>query len=145
MNESIEDIYRAIPHRPPFLFVDRVIEMDEKRIVAEKRLSPDLDFFKGHYPDFPIMPGALLCESVFQAGAILLSQHFDEKTGDVPAVTRIKDAKLKKMVRPGDVIRIEAELVDRLGFAFYMKGKVLSDGKLAASLSFTCAMIPARG
>ncbi len=103
-----DNILGAIPHRPPFLFIDRIIEMDETKILAEKKLSPDLDFFEGHYPDFPVMPGVLTLESVFQAGAVLLSQHVTGHESGVPVLTRIKNAKFKKMVRPGDTLMISA-------------------------------------
>lgn len=133
------DIEQAIPHRPPFLFIDRVLEMDENRIVAEKWLDPSLDFFRGHYPGFPIMPGALTCESIFQAGAILLSGRLEK---GVPVVTRIKDAKFKRMIMPGDTITLETRIDDRLGAAFYMKGAARVGGKLAVSVSFTCTAAP---
>ncbi|MBI5815180.1 MAG: 3-hydroxyacyl-ACP dehydratase FabZ [Nitrospinae bacterium] len=142
MTNSIVDIASAIPHRPPFLFVDRVVEMDDKRIVAEKYLSPDLDFFKGHYPHFPVMPGALTMESVIQAGAILLSMAAG--AGDVskgtPVLVRVRDAKFKKMIRPGDTITLEAELVERVANAFMMKGTAKVAGETAVSVQFTCAM-----
>ncbi len=139
------DILATIPHRAPFLFVDRVLDLDERKIRAEKYLSPDLDFFKGHYPDFPIMPGALTCESIFQAGAILLAQYVENNSSGVPAVTRIRDAKFKKMVRPGDTLLLETELEERVGPAFYMKGRATVGDKLVASVSFTCAMVDPQG
>ncbi|MGK7346586.1 MAG: 3-hydroxyacyl-ACP dehydratase FabZ [Candidatus Nitrospinota bacterium M3_3B_026] len=134
------DIYGAIPHRPPFLFVDKVTEAGEKKIRAEKVFGADLEFFKGHYPHFPVAPGALILESIFQAGAILVSGMAPDPGRGVPVVARIKDAKFRKMVRPGDVLEIEVELEDTLGSAFYMKGRARVDGELAASVSFTCAL-----
>ncbi|VAX22596.1 3-hydroxyacyl-[acyl-carrier-protein] dehydratase, FabZ form [hydrothermal vent metagenome] len=135
-------ILDAIPHRPPFLFIDTIIEMDEKKIVAEKKLTPDLDFFEGHYPDFPVMPGVLTLESVFQAGAVLLSQHVDDMESGVPVLTRIKDAKFKKMVRPGDTLTLEARIEDSIKMVFYMKGSARVEGALVVSVSFTCALAP---
>ncbi|VAX17077.1 3-hydroxyacyl-[acyl-carrier-protein] dehydratase, FabZ form [hydrothermal vent metagenome] len=137
-----DQILDAIPHRPPFLFIDAIIEMDEKKIVAEKKLTPDLDFFEGHYPDFPVMPGVLTMECVFQAGAVLLSQHVDGMESGVPVLTRIKDAKFKKMVRPGDTLTLEAQIEDSIKTVFYMKGSARVDGALAVSVSFTCALAP---
>lgn len=139
MNDQILD---AIPHRPPFLFIDRIIEMDETKILAEKRLPPDLDFFEGHYPDFPVMPGVLTLESIFQAGAVLLSQHIDGRESGVPVLTRIKDAKFRKMVRPGDTLTLEARIEESIKTVFYMKGSARVDDALAASVSFTCALAP---
>jgi 3-hydroxymyristoyl/3-hydroxydecanoyl-(acyl carrier protein) dehydratases len=67
-------IAERIPHRPPFLWLDRVVAIDEAAIRAEKTLPEDLDVFRGHYPGYPLLPGVLLCEAVFQAGAVLLSE-----------------------------------------------------------------------
>jgi len=140
------DILRAIPHRPPFLFVDTVVAMEEKRIVAEKSLSPDLDFFRGHYPHFPIMPGVLTLESIFQAGAILLSAKVGESGAKgVPALTRIRDAKFKQMVRPGDMLTLTVELEEQVGPAFYMKGAASVNGVKAAVVRFTCALVELEG
>lgn len=136
------DIYKAIPHRPPFLFVDRVIEISEEKIVAEKIFPPDHDFYKGHYPHFPVTPGVIVLESVFQAGAILLSQRIKNLEEGVPVLTRIRDAKFKKMARPGDRLELEAEIEDVISNAFYMKGRVRVDGGLVASVVFTCAFAP---
>jgi 3-hydroxyacyl-[acyl-carrier-protein] dehydratase len=141
------DVSRMIPHRPPFLFVDRALELDDKRIVAEKYLSPDLDFFKGHYPGFPLMPGVLTCEAIFQAGAILIGNKTlagDELHG-VPALTRIRDAKFKKMARPGDTLLLTVEVEDRVGPAFFMKGSATIGGQIAVSVTFTCALVKIEG
>jgi 3-hydroxyacyl-[acyl-carrier-protein] dehydratase len=67
---TAEEIRSAIPHRDPFLWIDEVLDVTETRIVARKFLSPELDVFRGHYPDFPVLPGVLQCEACFQAGAI---------------------------------------------------------------------------
>ena len=141
------DVSRAIPHRPPFLFVDRALQLDDKRIVAEKYLSPDLDFFKGHYPGFPLMPGVLTCEAIFQAGAILIGSGTltGEKLDGVPALTRIRDAKFKKMARPGDTLRLTVEVEDRVGPAFFMKGSATIGGDTAVTVSFTCALVKIEG
>ena len=116
--------------------------MDDKRIVAEKDLPEDLDFFKGHYPHFPVMPGALTLESIFQAGAILLSGHMEDKgNAGVPVITRVRDAKFKNMVFPGDTLTLEVELTGRVGPAFYMKGKAMVKDKTAVTVQFTCALV----
>jgi len=67
-----DEILNTIPHRPPFLFVDEIVEQDDERIHTRKTVDADEPFFKGHYPDYPIMPGVLVCECVFQAGALLI-------------------------------------------------------------------------
>ena len=90
-----ERIQSAIPHRPPMLLVDEVISRDEKRIVARKTFRADEFFFQGHYPNQPIVPGVILCESAMQAGAILLSQHMPADGKGVPVATRMNDVKFR--------------------------------------------------
>ena len=134
-------IHEAIPHRSPMLLVDRILEQDAESIVCEKTFSADEYFVQGHYPDFPLVPGVILCECGMQAGAILLSQHASDSDG-VPVATRMSDVKFKRMVRPGETIRIESTLNERVGDAFFLTSKVKCEGKLAARLDFACAMAP---
>jgi 3-hydroxyacyl-[acyl-carrier-protein] dehydratase len=140
------DIYEAIPHRPPFLWVDTVISYDSKTIITEKFISPDLDVFKGHYPDYPLMPGVLLCEAVFQTGALFMAKML-QNSGQVteagrkaPVLTRIRGAKFKREVKPGDTIRIYVTLDENLGNAWFFKGKVLVEDKTALKVDFACAL-----
>ena len=93
----MKDFKHLIPHREPFLFVDRVLEQSENTIKAERVVKDDEFYFKGHYPGNPILPGVLLCEAMFQAGAILMSSIADLSTGGVPVVTRADKIKFKKM------------------------------------------------
>jgi 3-hydroxyacyl-[acyl-carrier-protein] dehydratase len=131
-----EEILRAIPHRPPFLFVDRVVELTETTIKATKQVSPDEPFFQGHYPGYPIMPGVLVCESVFQTGAILLSKTIDSMGEGAPVLTRINKAKFKNMVKPGDTLELQAEIVERLSTAYFLKGKASVGGKTVLTVEF---------
>lgn len=139
---SLEQIHAAIPHRPPFLLVDEIVSQDDKRIVCRKTFSPDEFFYQGHYPQYPLTPGVLLCEACMQAGAILLAQYVKPDEPGVPVATRLNEVRFKRMVRPGETIEMEAELTDRLADAFYLKGRVRCEGKLAASLEFACTMAP---
>ncbi len=134
--KSIED---AIPHRRPMLLVDEIVEQTEKQIICRKTFS-DADFFvQGHFPGYPLVPGVILCECCLQSGAILLSQ-FTPQEGVVPVATRMDGVKFKRMVRPGDTIQIEVTLNEVVSTAYYMTGKVLVDGKLAARLDFACSV-----
>ncbi len=135
---SRQQIYDAIPHRPPFLLVDEIIDWTEKRIECTKVFTGEEDFFAGHYPDYPLVPGVLLCEAAMQCGAILLSRQFDDADGKVPVATRINDVRFKRMVRPGETIRMEVELKERLANAFFLKAKVTVDGKVAVRFEFAC-------
>lgn len=131
---SREQILAAIPHRPPMLLLDEVTSWEEGRIVCQKTFQPDEWFFQGHYPDYPLVPGVLLCEAAMQAGAVLLSKHLP--ADGLPVAGRLNDVKFKRMVRPGDTVQIESRLDERMGDAFFMSGKVTVDGKPAATLNF---------
>jgi len=137
---TLDSIHSAIPHREPFLFVDEIVERSEDRIVCRKRFTGEEFFFGGHYPDFPIVPGALLCEAAMQAGAILLSALVSDDPNAVPVATRMNEVKFKKMVRPGDTIEMDVELTDRLADAFFLKAKVTVAGKLAVRFEFACTL-----
>ena len=139
---SLEEIHNAIPHREPFLMVDRIIEKTDSHIECEKHFSGEEYFYAGHFPSFPITPGVLLCEAAMQAGAILLSGLMTEGDGRIPVATRMNDIKFKHMVRPGQTIRILVDLTERLADAFFMKAKVTCEGKVAVRFEFACALVP---
>lgn len=135
---SREQILAAIPHRPPMLLVDEVVEWELERIVCQRTFRADEFFFQGHYPDFPLVPGVILCEAAMQAGAVLLSKH--SKGEGVPVAGRLNDVKFKRMIRPGDTVRIEATLDERMGDAFFLSAKVICEGKPAVTLNFAVTM-----
>ncbi len=152
------EILNAIPHRPPFLYVDTIVERKEDGIVCRKTFEPDEYFFAGHYPDFPLVPGVILCEAAMQAGAVFLNSECvmrnaelrkalpednsefripnSELTSGFPVATRINDVKFKKMVRPGDTIEITVTLKEKLSNAYFLSANVTVDGKTAARLEF---------
>ena len=134
------DFLNYIPHRPPFLFVDRVLEEYEDTIKTEKRVDPEEPFFAGHYPGNPIMPGVLIFESIFQAGAIMMGKRIANK-GRIPVLTRVNNIKLKHAVHPGDTMQIEVTLKDLVSNAAYMTGKATVNGKIAVTLEFTAMLV----
>ncbi len=155
-----ESMMQTIPHRPPFLFVDEVVELEEQRIRTRVRADPAADFFKGHYPGNPVMPGVLLCECCFQAGALLVGHHlrcgqgaagfsprgpgYGENAAAIsgtPVITRIKDAKFKQIVRPGDVLDVEVEINENVNDVFFMTGRLRVGGKLAVRVEFAVALV----
>ncbi len=145
--DSKEYILERIPHRPPFLWVDKVLTSDSTSLTAEKTIPFDLDIFQGHYPHYPIMPGVILCEAVFQAGAILISEllgkkgaETDELPTGVPVLTRINSAKFKREVKPGDTIGLKVKLTEQVGPAWFLKGQVLVHGKTAVKVDFACTL-----
>ena len=138
---SIESIHASIPHRAPMLLVDEVVDRTDQHIHCLKTFNADEFFFRGHYPQSPLVPGVILCEAAMQAGAILLSKHLDN--GDnVPVATRMNNVKFKKMIRPGDTIEITVELIERMADAFFLRGNVSCDGSLAVRLEFACTLAP---
>jgi 3-hydroxyacyl-[acyl-carrier-protein] dehydratase len=139
---SFEQIYQAIPHRPPFLFVDAIDELTETRIRTTKRIHGHEPFFQGHYPDYPIMPGVLVCESIFQSGAILISKRMDSSSlHGIPVLTRIQDARFRNMVRPDDILEIEVEIAEVISNAYFLKGKAKVSGKTAVTVAFACSLM----
>ena len=138
---SRQEILAAIPHRDPFLLVDEIVERTDTRIVGSKTFGGDEWFFAGHYPGHPLVPGVLLCEAAMQCGAILLSRHFAADHGKVPVATRMSDVRFKRMVRPGEKIVMEVELIERLADAFFLKAKVTVDGKVAVRFEFACTAV----
>ena len=135
MNElRIADIMRILPHRYPFLLIDRVIEVDQdKRLVALKNVSINEPFFAGHFPGAPVLPGVLTIESMAQAGAILgLLETKADLTRTLVYFMAIENAKFRRMIVPGDQMRITVEVLQRKAKVWKMKGEVLVDSELAA-------------
>jgi len=139
----MEEVLKAIPHRPPFLFVDKVVEVTDSRIRTAKQISAEEPFFKGHYPGNPIMPGVLVCEAIFQSGAILLSRIAGDVGEGTPVLTRVTNAKFKNIVKPGAVLEMEAELVERVSNAFFLKGKASVAGKTVVTVEFAVSLVKA--
>ncbi len=133
----MEEILSKIPQRPPFLFVDKIKSQDSKSIHTQKYLTGDEDFFKGHFPGNPIMPGVLLQEAAFQTGALLLSNGNRKGIG---LVTRVEDVKFRDLVRPGDLLDIFVELTETLLPAYFFRAKIKVNEKIVASLSFSCVL-----
>lgn len=136
---TLDAIHAAIPHRPPMLLVDEIVEQSLERIVCRKTFKSSDYFVQGHFPGFPLVPGVILCESALQTGAILIASHVKVDEGMVPVATRLDGVKFKKMVRPGDTIEIEVKLNEVVSSAYFMTGKITVDGKLAARLDFACS------
>ena len=142
---ATEDVLSSIPHRPPFLFVDRVLEMTDTSNVAERTMSTEEEIFKGHYPQMPIMPGVLMCEALFQTAGILMSRYLNETDkdgGKIPVLTRIESAKFKQPAFPGDCLHLEVQLTEKMKEFYFFKGNVKKDEKLLITLTFMLGMVP---
>ena len=131
-------ITELIPQRPPFLFVDKIINRTEKTITTTLKLTGDEDFFKGHFPGNPIMPGVLLQEALFQSGAALMAGM---SGGGLGVVTRVQNAKFKNMVKPGDELEMEVTLNESISNAHYMKGTTKVAGKVVLVIEFAVASV----
>ena len=112
MDESkLRPVKEVLPHRPPFLFLDEIVEMTDERIRARRTARAEEPHFEGHYPGRPIMPGVLLCETVLQAGAYLMAvkMGLDQHMEGAPVVSRMNKVRFKRMIKPGDVLEISAK------------------------------------
>ncbi len=134
-------IEALIPHRDPFLFVDRIVERAADRIVTEWDVAPDFYAFRGHYPGYPVLPGVLISEFAFQSAACLFADGSEPRvaSGAVPVLTKIEDARFRRVVRPGETLRAEVEVTERLGPARYCKAIVTCGGETVVRLRFTVA------
>jgi 3-hydroxyacyl-[acyl-carrier-protein] dehydratase len=140
---DIREIMSILPHRYPFLLIDRVIEMERKtRIVAIKNVTVNEPHFTGHFPDFPIMPGVLIVEAIAQAGgALLLTEYTEEdRNTKLMVFTGIDSAKFRKPVVPGDQLRIEVTVLNWRSNAVRMRGVATVDGKIACEAVVMCAL-----
>ncbi|MDR2429501.1 MAG: beta-hydroxyacyl-ACP dehydratase [Puniceicoccales bacterium] len=139
----IQEILETIPHRPPFLFVDDIVALRDDGATCARTFRDDEFFYAGHYPANPLTPGVLLCEAVFQAGAVFLVRKIvtDATAGDVPVLCRIEEAKFKGMVFPGDTVMIDVTLREKMQGFFFMSGKVSRAGRTMLTLRFALALV----
>jgi len=139
---DITEIQAILPHRYPFLLIDRVIEMERmKRIVAIKNVTANEPFFNGHFPGYPIMPGVLMVEAIAQAGGALLLTEIPDRDRKLMVFTGIEKAKFRKPVTPGDQLRIEVEVLVWRTTAVKLQGHAYVDGKLACEATITCQLV----
>jgi len=143
---DINDIQKILPHRYPFLLIDRVVELTRReRIVALKNVTINEPFFAGHFPGLPIMPGVLICEAIAQAGGALLLTEVEDRSGKLIMFTGIERARFRRPVVPGDQLRIEVELkswreASRM-IAVRMQGTAYVGGKRVAEATVSCQLV----
>jgi 3-hydroxyacyl-[acyl-carrier-protein] dehydratase len=139
---DINDILRILPHRFPFLMIDRVIDITRKqRIVAIKNVTINEPFFAGHFPNLPIMPGVLIVEAIAQAGGALLLTEVEDRADKLMVFTGIERARFRRPVVPGDQLRIEVEVKAWRVSAVRMEGKVFVGDKRVAEATVTCQLV----
>ncbi len=140
---EIGDILKILPHRYPFLLIDRVLELERmKKIVALKNVTITEPFFQGHFPGKPIMPGVLIVEAIAQAGGLLLLTEVPNRNDMLMVFTGIERARFRRPVVPGDQLRIEVEVRAWRKTAARLEGKAYVDGKVAAESTVTCRLVP---
>jgi 3-hydroxyacyl-[acyl-carrier-protein] dehydratase len=141
MSNVVTDL---IPHRPPFLFVDEVVAEAADSLTAKRTWRADEDFYKGHYPNAPITPGVLLCEAVFQTGALYMAKQAlaaGAKPGEgVPLLAKISDVRFRNPIYPGDTVLIEVKKKEVMGGFTMMNGAVKkADGTRVLTVDFAVA------
>jgi len=143
---DIYQIQQILPHRFPFLLIDRVIEIErKKRIVAIKNVTATEPHFQGHFPDRPIMPGVLEIEAMAQAGAALLLREIPNHHTKLTVFTGIERARFRRQVIPGDQLRLEVSVIVWRGNAVKMQGKATVDGKVACEATISCCLVDMPG
>jgi len=127
-----------IPHRPPFLFVDAIVSESETGLVSRRTFRADEDFYRGHYPGAPITPGVLLCEAVFQTGALYLARRMAGagRPNGVPLLAKINDVRFRNSVFPGETVTIEVKLKDLVAGFYMMHGGIHSGEKRVLTVDF---------
>jgi len=141
---DINEIMKLIPHRYPFLLVDRVVEMEAgKRIVALKNVTANEPYFAGHFPGYPVMPGVLMIEALAQAGGVLLYASQPELQGRIMYFAGIDNARFRRPVRPGDVLRLEVVFTASKRSLTKMTGRALVDGEVAAEADLSAVVAEA--
>jgi len=135
------DIEAYLPHRDPMLFVDRAIALDTNTIRIESDVKSDAPFFKGHFPDMPIMPGVLIIETIVQAGALLVALSHGLDEGQFLGFANIEEAKFKRPVYPNETMCVDVEIVKIRGPFYKFVGKAEVEGQIVATLKFAAAQM----
>ncbi len=140
---DIHEIMSLLPHRYPFLLIDRVIEIERRqRIVAIKNVTINEPHFQGHFPDYPIMPGVLMVEAIAQAGGALLLNEIPDRDSKLMVFTSIENARFRRPVTPGDQLRIEVTVLNWRSRAVKMGGTITVDGNLVCDATVMCQVVP---
>ena len=140
---NIQEIMDLLPHRYPFLLIDRIVEFEPRvRLVALKNVTINEPFFQGHFPGHPIMPGVLVIEAMAQAGAVIMMSEMPDRETKLAVFTGIERAKFRRPVTPGDQLRIEVEVLQFKSRVGRMEARALVEGKLACQATLTCQIVP---
>ena len=137
---DIDAIRDILPHRYPFLLVDRILEMEPERVVGIKNVSVNEPFFIGHFPEYPVMPGVLIIEAMAQVAGVLVLSQIEDRKSKLVLLAGVDGAKFRKPVRPGDQLRIEMKLLKRKASIAKMSGTATVDGSVVAEAEMLCVL-----
>jgi len=143
---DIDEVLRRMPHRPPFLLIDRAENYKPSQsITGIKCVTMNEPFFVGHFPDSPVMPGVLIVEALAQTGGLLMSKSWDvDAEGKIILFMSVDNCRFRHPVRPGDVLRMEVEVLRARGDVFKFKGRGMVGDKLAAEAEFAAMLVDTR-
>ena len=137
---DIQQIQQILPHRYPFLLVDRIEEIEAERIVGIKNVTINEPFFVGHFPDFPVMPGVLIVEAMAQVAGVLVLSQIEDRKNKLVLLASVEEAKFRRPVRPGDQLRIEMTFARRKQTIAKMFGTASVDGNVVAEATMLCKL-----
>ena len=137
---DINEIRDVLPHRYPFLLVDRIVELEAERIVGVKNVTNNEPFFTGHFPDFPVMPGVLIIEAMAQTAGVLVLKSIPDRHSKLVLLVAVENARFRKPVVPGDVLRMEMKVLKRKATVAKMAGVATVDGTVVAEVEVMCKL-----
>ena len=137
---DINEIRTILPHRYPFLLVDRIVELEAERIVGIKTVTANEPFFQGHFPDFPVMPGVLIIEAMAQTAGVLVLKSIPDRERKLVLLVSVDSARFRRPVVPGDVLRMEMTLLKKKATVAKMSGKATVDGVVVAEAEVMCKL-----
>jgi beta-hydroxyacyl-ACP dehydratase FabZ len=137
---DINEIRAILPHRYPFLLVDRIVEMEPERVVGIKNVTLNEPFFTGHFPDFPVMPGVLIIEAMAQTAGVLVLKSIPDRHNKLVLLVAIDYARFRRPVVPGDTLRMEMTIVKRKASVAKIAGRATVDGQLVAEVEVMCKL-----
>jgi len=137
---DINEIREILPHRYPFLLVDRIIEMESERIVGIKQVTANEPHFTGHFPDFPVMPGVLIIEAMAQCAGVLVLKQMPDRHNKLVLLVAIENARFRRPVVPGDTLRMEMKILKKKASVAKMAGVATVDGVVVAEAEVMCKL-----
>jgi beta-hydroxyacyl-ACP dehydratase FabZ len=137
---DINEIRGILPHRYPFLLVDRIVELEADRVVGIKNVTANEPFFQGHFPDFPVMPGVLIVEAMAQTAGVLVLKSIPDRDNKLVLLVAVENARFRRPVVPGDSLRMEMKVIKRKASVAKMAGVATVDGVVVAEAEVMCKL-----